>query len=167
MLEQMVEARSWKATQRLIEDGRYWLYHRHNETVEQLIGGCTLLSNTEYLVRNNRALMILAVIWAKEHSWLELKWCGTQNDGSEEWFWRTIRLNLSGIFNSIYKKLRQQEDLTWQLKQNTRSRFGFVIRHVPCNKMLIRSGEISLREIDNLLLRWEKEDQDTLLLLYS
>ena len=66
MLEQMVETRSWKATGGLIEDGRCRVYHGHNETVEHVVGGCPVLSNSEYLARHNRALMILAVTWAKE-----------------------------------------------------------------------------------------------------
>ena len=57
-------------------------------------------------------------------------------DGNKEWFRRTIRQNLSDISNYTYKKLRQQEDLTWYSKRNTRSGFGFVTWHVLCNKIL-------------------------------
>ena len=37
------------------------------ETVEHLVAGCKVLANTEHLARYNRALMILAITWAKEH----------------------------------------------------------------------------------------------------
>ena len=39
----------------------------HGETVEHLVAGCRVLANSEYLTRHNRALMILAVAWAKEY----------------------------------------------------------------------------------------------------
>ena len=66
MLEQMVETRSCKAARRLIEDGRCQVCYGHDKTVEHLVDGCVALSNSEYLTRHNRSLMILAVIWAKE-----------------------------------------------------------------------------------------------------
>ena len=67
MLEQMMETRSWKAAQRLIEDGSCQVCHGYDEMVENLIAGCTALSNSEYLVRHNRTLMILTVTLAKEY----------------------------------------------------------------------------------------------------
>ena len=42
----------------------------HGEIVEHLVAGCRVLVNSEYLTRNNRALMILAVAWAKEYELL-------------------------------------------------------------------------------------------------
>ena len=66
ILEQMVETRTWKMIQGLIEDGRCRVYHGHDETVEHLVAECSVL-NSEYLTRQNRTLMILAVTWAKEH----------------------------------------------------------------------------------------------------
>ena len=66
ILEQMVETRTWKMTRELIEDGRCRVYHGHDETVEHLVAECSVL-NSEYLTRQNRTLMILAVTWAKEH----------------------------------------------------------------------------------------------------
>ena len=66
IMEQMVETRSWKAARGLIEDGRCRVCRGQDETVEQLVAGCTVLSNSEYLARHNRALMILAVTLAKE-----------------------------------------------------------------------------------------------------
>ena len=67
MLEQMVETRAWKAARGLIEDGRCRVYQEQVETVEHLVAGCKVLANTEYLTRHNRAMMIMAVAWAKEH----------------------------------------------------------------------------------------------------
>ena len=130
-----------------------------------LVAGCILLSNSEYLAKH-RVLMIIAVTWGKGHKLIGMDTVCTKNDGSKEWFWRMIRQNLSGIFNSTYENLRQQEDLTCYSKRNKRSSFWFATWHVPCNKILIQNGEMSLRDIKNLLLRWEKEDWDALLLLY-
>ena len=81
MLEQMVETRSWKQTRGLMEDGRCRVCFQHSETVEHLVAGCQKLANSEYLSRHNRALMILAVAWTKEHGlishdvvWYEQRW---------------------------------------------------------------------------------------------
>ena len=54
-------------------------------------------------------------------------------------------------------KTETAKRLTWYSKRNTRSRFGFVTSHVPCNKISLRNGEVSWRDIDNLLLRWQKD----------
>ena len=35
--------------------------------LEEQVAECIVLSNIEHLTRHNRALMILAVTWAKEH----------------------------------------------------------------------------------------------------
>ena len=80
ILEQMVKTRSWKATRGPIEDGRYRICHGHNETVEQLVAGCTVLSNNKYLGKHNRALMILTVTWAKECKLIggDTLWCKEQ-----------------------------------------------------------------------------------------
>ena len=38
---------------------------------EHLVAGYTVLLNIEYLTRHNKALMILAVTWVKEHKLIE------------------------------------------------------------------------------------------------
>ena len=35
--EQMVERRSWKEDQGVIQNGRWWVYHGHDETVEHVV----------------------------------------------------------------------------------------------------------------------------------
>ena len=67
MLEQMVEAKSWKVARGITEDRRCRVCHEQNETVEYLVAGCKVLANSDNLARHNRAMMILAVTWAKEH----------------------------------------------------------------------------------------------------
>ena len=49
--------------------------------VEHLVAGCRVLANSKYLTRHNRALMILAVAWAKEYEligedtvWYKERW---------------------------------------------------------------------------------------------
>ena len=81
MLEQMVETRSWKAVRGLVEDGRCRVCNEQSGTVEHLVAGCKVLANSEYLSRHNRALMILAVEWAKEYDligmntvWYKERW---------------------------------------------------------------------------------------------
>ena len=67
MLEQMVETRSWKAARGLTQDKRFQVCYERDETIEHLVAGCKVLANNEYLLRQNRALMIMAVAWAKEY----------------------------------------------------------------------------------------------------
>ena len=67
MLEQMVETRSWKAARGLTQDKRCRVCYERDETIEHLVAGCKVLANNEYLSRHNRALMIMAVAWAKEY----------------------------------------------------------------------------------------------------
>ena len=70
-----------ESNQGLIEDGRCQVCHGQDETVEHLVVGCTILSNSEYLTRHKTALMILAVTWTKEHNligadtmWYQERW---------------------------------------------------------------------------------------------
>ena len=49
--------------------------------VEHLVAGCTKLAKSEYLTRHNRALMFLAVVWAKQQElvvqeaiWYKQRW---------------------------------------------------------------------------------------------
>ena len=67
MLEQMVETRPWKVARGLLEDRRCRVCFEQIETVEHLVAGCKVLANSEYLARHNRASMILAIAWVKEH----------------------------------------------------------------------------------------------------
>ena len=67
MLEQIVETRSWKAARGLVEYRCCSVCHERDETIEQLVAGCKVFTNSEYLSRHNGALMILAVAWIKEH----------------------------------------------------------------------------------------------------
>ena len=72
MLEQMVETRSEKEARGLIDDGRYRIIcNQYSETVEHLVAGCNKLANSKYLTRHNRALMILAVAWAKQQKLMD------------------------------------------------------------------------------------------------
>ena len=81
MLEQMVETRSWKAARGLTQDKRFQVCYERDETIEHLVAGCKVLANNEYLLRQNRALMIMAVAWAKEYElvskdtvWYKERW---------------------------------------------------------------------------------------------
>ena len=77
MLEQMVETRSWKATRGLIQDKRCRVCYERDETIEHLVAGCKVLAKNEYLSRHNRALMIMAIAWAKEYELVskDTIWC--------------------------------------------------------------------------------------------
>ena len=66
-----------------MEDGGCRVCFQHSEfkTVEHLVARCQKLANSEYLSRHNRALMILAVAWVREHGligqdvvWYEQQW---------------------------------------------------------------------------------------------
>ena len=74
------EARTWKVARGLIEDGLCRVCHGHDETMEHLVVGCSVLTS-EYLTRHNRALMILSVTRVKEHKligadtlWYKERW---------------------------------------------------------------------------------------------
>ena len=82
MLEQIVETKLWKASKRLAKCSKCRLCGQHSEKVAHLLTGCKVLANREYLTRPNRALMILAISWAKEFNlvekdmkWYKQKWC--------------------------------------------------------------------------------------------
>ena len=82
MLEQMVETKSWKFNRGLVENNKCRLCGEYKETVEHLLAGCKILANSDYLSRHNRALMVFAVAWSKEHKllgeevkWYEERWC--------------------------------------------------------------------------------------------
>ena len=81
MLEQMVETKSWKVSRGLTQDKRCRVCHERDETIEHIIAGCKVLANSEYLSRHNRALMIMAVNWAKDYElvdqemiWYKERW---------------------------------------------------------------------------------------------
>ena len=81
MQEQMVETKSWKKKRNLIEDNRCRMCGEWEETVQHLTGGCTPLAGKEYLNRHNKALMVLAVAWAKKNQilpedavWYKIAW---------------------------------------------------------------------------------------------
>ena len=76
LIEQMVETRGWKVARGLMENGRCRLCGEFNETVEHLVAGCKMIANSEYLARHNRALMVMAIAWAKEYGLVgkETKW---------------------------------------------------------------------------------------------
>ena len=66
MLKQMVETRLWNEAKGLTDESSYRICPQHSETVEHLVAGQAKLANSENLTRHNRALMILAVAWAKQ-----------------------------------------------------------------------------------------------------
>ena len=72
----------WKATRGLVPDGRFRVCHERDETIEHLVAGCKIfLGKQEYLLRNNRALIIMAVASPKEYKlvggdmvWYKARW---------------------------------------------------------------------------------------------
>ena len=67
-----------------MDDGRCRVCFEQIETVEYLVAGCKVLANSEYLSRHNRALMILAIAWAKEHDLVWQDVVCTRSGGSVE-----------------------------------------------------------------------------------
>ena len=71
LLEQVVETWKWKMLCGTGgEDGKCRLGKKFDETVQHLLAGCEVLAGTEYLVRHNNALIVLAVSWAIERELL-------------------------------------------------------------------------------------------------
>ena len=82
MLEQMFETKSWKASRGLAKCSKCRLCGQQRETIEHLLAGCKALANSKYLTMHNRALIILAISWAKEFNlvekdmkWYKQRWC--------------------------------------------------------------------------------------------
>ena len=71
MLEQMVETKSCKASRGLSKFSKCRLCGQQRETVQHLLAGCKMLTNSEYLTRHNKALMILAILLTKEFDLIE------------------------------------------------------------------------------------------------
>ena len=76
MREQMIETRAWKEVGGLIENSQCRLCKEQQEALQHLLAGCKMLASSEYLERHNRALMVMAVAWAKEQNLLDqdVKW---------------------------------------------------------------------------------------------
>ena len=81
MLEQMVETRSWKAAKGLVQDRHCRVCHKRDEAIQRLVSGYKVLANSEYLSRQNRPLMVMAITSAKEYElvggdvvWYKERW---------------------------------------------------------------------------------------------
>ena len=80
--EQMVETKALKVSRGIADGGdMYRLCGSYRETVQHLLAGCQTLAGKEYLLRQNRALMVIAVTWAKRYElidenavWYNEKW---------------------------------------------------------------------------------------------
>ena len=76
MLEQMVEIKSWTASRGLAECSKWRLCGQQKYTVEYVLVGCKVLASSDYLIRNNKTLMILTISWANKFNLVEkdMKW---------------------------------------------------------------------------------------------
>ena len=121
--EQMVETKLWKVSKG-IADGRDMcrLCGSFRETVHHLLAGCQMLAGKEYLQRHNKALMVLAVAWAKKYEIIDesIVWY------KEKWEKGKVFENMKGklVWDFEYK-LRQSSsarrpDLTLEDKETTR-----------------------------------------------
>ena len=76
MIEQMIETRTWKKGDlpKIVRADCVCKVQR--ETVQFLLDGYKMLASSDYLARNNRALTVMAVAWAKEQNLLDrnVKW---------------------------------------------------------------------------------------------
>ena len=149
MIEQMVETRAWKAARGPIEDGRCRICFNHGETVEHLVAGCRVLLNSEYLTRHNRALMILAVAWAKEYELIgeDTVWY------KERWERGTVLENVKAKlvwdfeFNLQKTNTSRRPDLILEDKES--KKIWIVIWPVPNSKTLKQNDRKSWRRIHN------------------
>ena len=82
MMEQNIETKMRiLGNGRPVDDLKCRVCGKNNETVQHWLTGCTPLAATEYTLRHDKALMVLAVEWAKqegllaeETKWYELTW---------------------------------------------------------------------------------------------
>ena len=137
MLEQMVETRSWKVSRGLAQDKQCRVCHKRDETVEHILAGCKVLANNEYLTRHNRALMIMAVNWAKEYELIgnDVIWY------KERWEREVVLENERGKLVWDFEfKLRKtttarRPDLILEDKENLDLRYGLPAATKYRNKM--------------------------------
>ena len=75
-LEQNLSPRKTAAIMSILEKMVETGCKEQRETVQHLLAGCKMLASSEYLARHNRALMVMAVAWAKEQNLLNqnVKW---------------------------------------------------------------------------------------------
>ena len=66
VIEHKTKTRAWKEVRGLPENSQCRLCKEKRETVQYLLAGCKILASSEYLVRHNRARMVMAVAWVKE-----------------------------------------------------------------------------------------------------
>ena len=101
----------------MIEDRRCRVYHGQDKTVEQLVAGRSVLSNSEYLTRHSRVLAIRAVTWVKEH-----KLTGADTWYKERWEQRIVLENDKGKlvwnfeFNLRKTEIARRPDLILETK---------------------------------------------------
>ena len=105
----MVETKSWKVSKGLVQDRRSRVCHERDETVEHIVAGCKVLANSEYLTRHNKALMIMAVNWAKEYKLV-----------SDEMVWYKERWERGAVFENDKRKLVRDFELN--LRKTTTAR---------------------------------------------
>ena len=67
----MAETRAWKELTGLTENSQCRLCKEERQIVQYIFAGCKMLASSEYLVRHNRALMVIAVTLAKEQNLLD------------------------------------------------------------------------------------------------
>ena len=111
MLEQMVETRIGreKVSRGLAQDKRCRVCYERDETIEHIIAGCKVLPNNDYLTQHNRALMIMAVNWAKEYKLID-----------DEMVWYKERWERGAVFENDKGKLVW--DFEFNLQKSTTAR---------------------------------------------
>ena len=101
--------------------------------VEHLLAGCKKIANSEYLTRHNRALMVMAVAWAKEYhlvkkevKWYKERWTrGHVLENARAKLVWDFEFNLRKTTNEKQTKYRQ---LSFELRER---RVGYNIVVVP------------------------------------
>ena len=121
--EQMVETKWWKVSRGIADGGDICrLCGSFRETFHHLLAGCQMLAGKEYLQRHNKALMVLAVAWAKKYEIIDenIVWY------KEKWEKGKLFENMKGkLVRDFEYKLRQSSsarrpDLTLEDKETKR-----------------------------------------------
>ena len=108
--EQMVETRAWKANIGLtVESDKCRICRQPKETVIHWLPRRTRLAATEYLKRNNNALMIVCGIGVQEGLLgKNMKWY--KKGKTREQSLRMMNVSYAGTSNIMYVKQQQQVD---------------------------------------------------------
>ena len=126
MMEQNIETKMRiLGSGREVDDVKCRVCGKNNETVQHWLTGCTPLAATEYTLRHDKALMVLAVEWAKQEGVL-----------AKETKWYEVTWNRGAIIEKGNRRIRWDYEFRTR-KPTTHRRPDLVLEYIDKKVMLI------------------------------